>query len=253
MFISEIVSLIEKERDGTIGEIFLTRIEKRNALNLTMIREMTNIFREFNADPEIKLISVSSSGPDFSVGADINELHDMNREDAIEFRKSMKDITSLIHKTDKITSFFLRGFSLGGGFEISQWADFRVASLDAKIGQPEIKIGVNAGAGGNSIFPTHIGYSNAIYLSLTGRIIDAQRALQLGIIQEVVSNYMEYKNLIRDICERDARLIKGIKKAMRASSQNNLMGSFEMEERTFIDIVPSDESKRSMERFLRKG
>ncbi|MGP6239690.1 enoyl-CoA hydratase/isomerase family protein [Cuniculiplasma sp. SKW4] len=246
------MALIEKEKDGKIGEIILSRIEKRNALNLSMIREMVNIFREFNDDPEVKLISVRSSGPDFSVGADINELRDMNREDAIDFRKNMKDLVLMIRNSGKIISFFLSGFSLGGGFEISQWADFRVASIDAKIGQPEIKIGVNAGAGGNSVFPMHIGYSNALYLSLTGRIIDAQRALELGIIQEVVDNHIGYKNIIRDISERDGRLLKGIKEAMRVSSQNDLMGSFEMEERIFIDIVPSDESKKSMDRFLNK-
>jgi enoyl-CoA hydratase/carnithine racemase len=246
------VSSVSKEKNGKIGEVILSRVEKRNALNLNMILEMMRIIREFNDDPDITVISVRSGGNDFSVGADINELLDMNRDDAINFRKTMRQLTSAIRDSEKITVFFLTGFSLGGGFEISQWADFRIASIDAKIGQPEIKIGVNAGAGGNSIFPMHIGYSNGMYLSLTGKIIDAQRALDLGIIQDIVQNYMEYKNIIESLSERDSRLITGMKLAMRETWKTNFMKSFDIEEKTFIDVVPSDESKKSMEEFLKR-
>lgn len=246
------MAIVEKERDGRIGEIILNRIEKRNALNLEMISDMITIFRELTSDEGVRIISFRSSGPDFSVGADINELFHMNREDAVIFRGKMRELTSLIHDSDKITSFFLSGFSLGGGFEISQWGDFRIAGMDAKIGQPEINIGVNAGAGGNSMFPWLIGYSNALYLSLTGKIIDVQRALQLGMIQEVVKNRVEYREILLDMTEKSHGLIDDIKKSMRSVGEKGLMKSFDMEEEIFIKAVPSDESKMLMEKFLRK-
>ncbi len=246
------MGLIERNIDGNIGEIILNRIDKRNALNSEMIGEMKNALIEFSINENIKIISFRSSGKDFSVGADINELYSMNEKSAYAFRQLMRDLVYEIDRCKKITSFFLTGFSLGGGFEISQWADLRIATTDSKIGQPEINIGVNAGAGGNSKLVEIVGYSNAIYLSLSGKMLSAEEGKMLGIVQNVVSGLEEYMQILRNISLKPEELVKGIKGSMKTYLREGIDRSFDVEEQVFIHNVPFKESKELMEKFLKK-
>jgi enoyl-CoA hydratase/carnithine racemase len=140
----------------------------------------------------------------------------------------------------------------GGGFEIAQWSDMIIADEKSRIGQPEVNIGINAGAGGNTILPREVGYKNAMYLALTGNIISAKEAKERGIIQETVRTREEMLEIARKIASKDSATIVAIKKSMRRSLNFNPSEDMKAEEESFIKLTQNTTTKELLKAFLNK-
>ncbi|MHB1440155.1 MAG: enoyl-CoA hydratase/isomerase family protein [Cuniculiplasma sp.] len=240
------------KKNGNLSELLISREDRRNALNSDMQYSIINSIQEIEQDDTVRVVLVRSSGEDFSVGADIGELVKMDREMAEKFRENMLKITQLIFLSTKIYIFYLTGYSLGGALEMAQWSDIIIAHEKARIGQPEINIGINAGAGGNSILPVEVGYRNAIYMAVTGTIMSAMEAKQIGLVQEVVKTESEMLEIANKISTQDPMTLKSIKRTMRIASKNGYDEGMRVEKEEFVRLVQSRSTKDLLSRFLKK-
>jgi len=179
-------NLVVRKGDG-IGRITVSRPEKLNALNRETMLEVRSAFSALIDDPEVKAIILTGSGEKaFIAGADITEFIGLDSERAKEYAVAGQEITRLIENARKPVIAAINGYALGGGSEIALACHIRVASENAKFGQPEVKLGIICGFGGTQRLPRLVGKGRALELLLSGRTIDAKEALAIGLVNRVV-------------------------------------------------------------------
>lgn len=215
--------LIYLERDGNVGELVLNRPEKLNALTPDMFRLLRDLSMEINEADNIHVVLFRGEGTRaFCAGTDINTLKEYpdfwawrNRVDYVtQIRAIRKPVIACVH-----------GYALGGGHELAVAADIRIAATNAVFGAPEIRLGW-VGAGGTSQYlPRLIGYGQAMRILLTGQRIDAQEALRIGLVEEVVETGKELeraRELAREIASYSPIATQTTKAAVRAGMNGNL-------------------------------
>lgn len=215
--------LIYLERDGNVGELVLNRPEKLNALTPDMFRLLRDLSMEINEADDIHVVLFRGEGARaFCAGTDINTLKEYpdfwawrNRVDYVtQIRAIRKPVIACVH-----------GYALGGGHELAVAADIRIAATNAVFGAPEIRLGW-VGAGGTSQYlPRLIGYGQAMRILLTGQRIDAQEALRIGLVEEVVETGKELeraRELAREIASYSPIATQTTKAAVRAGMNGNL-------------------------------
>lgn len=215
--------LIYLERDGNVGELVLNRPEKLNALTPDMFRLLRDLSMEINEADDIHVVLFRGEGTRaFCAGTDINTLKEYpdfwawrNRVDYVtQIRAIRKPVIACVH-----------GYALGGGHELAVAADIRIAATNAVFGAPEIRLGW-VGAGGTSQYlPRLIGYGQAMRILLTGQRIDAQEALRIGLVEEVVETGKELeraRELAREIASYSPIATQTTKAAVRAGMNGNL-------------------------------
>jgi enoyl-CoA hydratase len=158
-----------------------------NALNADTLTELESAFAALAADSTIRVILLTGSGGRaFAAGADITELAAISAEDGRRFSLWGQQVLRRIETLGKPVIACIQGFALGGGCELAMACSLRLAADDARLGQPEVKLGVIAGYGGTQRLPRLVGRGAALKLLLTGEIINAQEALRIGLVDEVV-------------------------------------------------------------------
>lgn len=174
-------------REGNIGIITVNRPEVLNALNRQTLMELKTAFLEFDEDAKIRAFIVTGSGPKaFVAGADINELNGLSPIEGLKFMHLGQEVFGLLEKMGTPSIAAVNGYALGGGCELAMACDLRVASTNAKFGQPEIKLGNIPGWGGTQRLPRLIGKTKAKELIFTGKFITAEEAEKLGLVNKVV-------------------------------------------------------------------
>ncbi|MBI4817291.1 MAG: enoyl-CoA hydratase/isomerase family protein [Deltaproteobacteria bacterium] len=174
------------DRDGPVAVLTLHRPEVRNAIGLETIEEVRSALRTLERDREVRALVIAGSDRVFASGADIRELLTRNVDDAL--RRINASLFREIEESPLPTVAAIRGYALGGGCELAMACDIRVAGLSAKLGQPEVSLGIIPGAGAIQRLPRLVGMGIAKELILTGDIIDATRALQIGLVNRVVAD-----------------------------------------------------------------
>ena len=173
--------------DNHILTVTINRPEKLNALNATVFSELEMVVAEINNNPEIRSAIITGSGTKaFVAGADITEFAGLNKLEAMALSKRGQDIFFKIENSKKPIVAAVNGFALGGGCELAMACHFRVASTNAKFGQPEVNLGLIPGYGGTQRLTQLIGKGRAIELLISGNMIDAGTALQYGLVNYVV-------------------------------------------------------------------
>jgi enoyl-CoA hydratase len=177
------------ERDGAVATVTLNRPNVLNALNLRMLDELAAAFAELNGDAAVRAVILTGAGAKaFAAGADIGELNALPGAHAGEAQaRKGQSLTRSIERMRVPVIAAVNGFALGGGCEIAMACDIRVASENAKFGQPEVNLGILPGYGGTQRMPRLAGEGTAMYLCLTGEMIDAAEALRVGLVQKVVA------------------------------------------------------------------
>src|SRR5688572_18258555 len=170
---------------GKVGIITLNRPKALNALNDTLMTELGQALKAFDADEAIGCIIVTGSERAFAAGADISAMAKYNFLDAYKGDFITRNWET-IRSVRKPVIAAVSGFALGGGCELAMMCDFIIAADNARFGQPEIKIGVIPGAGGTQRLPRALGKSKAMDMVLTGRMMDAQEAERAGLVSRVV-------------------------------------------------------------------
>ncbi len=167
--------------------VTLNRPKVLNALNVATLAELDAVFSGLASESSIRAILLTGSGGRaFAAGADISELAAISAEDGGAFSLRGQQIFRRIETLGKPVIACIQGFALGGGCELAMACTLRIAADDARLGQPEVKLGIIAGYGGTQRLPRLVGRGAALKLLLTGEIIDAQEALRIGLVDEVV-------------------------------------------------------------------
>jgi enoyl-CoA hydratase len=180
---SAITTSIEKG----IMLITINRPDKLNALNKTVLDELNTAIDEVYSNPAIRSVIITGAGPKaFVAGADISEFQGLKHSEGMELAQKGQDIFKKIEDSPKPIVAAVNGFALGGGCELAMACHFRIASENAKFGQPEVNLGLIPGYGGTQRLTQLIGKGRAIELLITGNMLNAATALQYGLVNYVV-------------------------------------------------------------------
>ncbi|HTR67487.1 MAG TPA: enoyl-CoA hydratase-related protein [Terriglobales bacterium] len=176
------------EKKNSIAYVTVNRPKVLNALNMATMEELRAAFTDVKNDPAVRVVILTGSGEKaFIAGADIGELAKHDAVSGKAYTHRGQSVLDLIENLGKPVIACLNGFALGGGCEIALACTMRLASENAKLGQPEVKLGIIPGYGGSQRLPRLVGKGLAMQLVLTGDIISAQEAHRIGLVNEVTA------------------------------------------------------------------
>src|ERR1700746_3750940 len=176
------------EKKNSIAYVTVNRPKVLNALNMATMGELRAAFTDMKNDAAVRVAILTGSGEKaFIAGADISELAKHDAVSGKEYTHGGQSVRNLIENLGKPVIACINGFALGGGCEIALACTMRLASENAKLGQPEVKLGIIPGYGGSQRLPRLVGKGIAMQLVLTGEMISAQEALRIGLVNEVVA------------------------------------------------------------------
>jgi len=244
--------LITTREDG-IAVVQFNRPEVLNALNMAVMMELVETLETLDADEGVRCIVLAGNEKAFAAGADIKEMAEassigmLQRDQFARWDRIRKIKTPLIAAVS--------GFALGGGCELMMTCDMVVASESARIGQPEINIGVMPGAGGTQRLTRAVGKVKAMEMVLTGEMITAQEALAYGLVNKVVpvEYYLEEaKTLARSVATKPPVAVRLAKEAILKAFDTTIEGGLEFERKNFYMLFASDDQKEGMKAFIEK-
>lgn len=182
------VKYIQLESQGEIAILRINRPEALNAMNIDVISELSQTIDKVGADESIKVIIITGAGEkSFCAGADISYMVDIDPINAEKYASSAQSVLNKIERIEKPVLGAINGYALGGGCELAMVCDIRIASSNAKLGQPEVTIGIPPGWGGTQRLMRLVGPAKAKELVFTGKMIPAEEAFQLGLVNNVIT------------------------------------------------------------------
>lgn len=224
-----------------------------NAINIALMTELVDALEMLDRDDEVRCIILTGNEKAFAAGADIKEMADASAMEMLQRDQFAR--WDRIRKIKKPLIAAVSGFALGGGCELMMTCDMVIASETAKIGQPEINIGVIPGAGGTQRLTRAVGKVKAMEMVLTGGMIGAQEALQWGLINKVVpvEYYLqEAKNLAKEIAEKAPVAVKLAKESVLKAFDTTIESGLEFERKNFYLLFSSEDQKEGMKAFVEK-
>ncbi|MEM3828849.1 MAG: enoyl-CoA hydratase/isomerase family protein [Conexivisphaerales archaeon] len=237
-------------KNGETEIIYFNREDKLNTITIDMVNEIRAKMEEVKSTVKAVVIGGKKN---FSAGADINQFKGITPMEAYDFHVKLNELAQFFRNYEYPVISFLNGYVLGGGLELSLSTDIRICSNDALLGQPEINLGINAGAGGNVVLPRVIGRNRALYMILTGEKINAHRAYEYGLV-DIIANDPEGEAIrIAKIIEKmPAMTLKLAKKAVNRSFESNFNLSMDYEATIFGLLFSTDDTKDKIEKFFKK-
>ncbi len=235
--------------------ITINRPDKLNALSKDVFTDLNTALDEINSNAEIKSVIITGAGAKaFVAGADISEFGELNKEDAMALAKRGQDTFARIENSSKPIVAAVNGFALGGGCELAMSCHFRVASENAKFGQPEVNLGLIPGYGGTQRLVQLIGKGKAMELLMSAHLIDAAEAKLLGLVNYVTTpeTLIEHTKKILDIINSKAPLaVAGCIKAANAVFDETKDG-YAVEIEQFGNAFATEDMKEGTASFLEK-
>ena len=246
---------ILKERDGEILIASIDRPKKLNAVNRSVIGELGEVLDEVRGNDEIKGLIITGVGDKaFAAGADISEFQEYPKEEAKLMAKRGHEVFKRIATSPKPVIAAIHGFCLGGGCELAMAAHIRVSARNAKFGLPEVSLGLLPGYGGTQRLPQLVGKAKALELILTGEMIDAEEAKQLGLVNQL-TNYESLMPdslaLMRKISTKAPLAVAEIIKSIN-THYNFAQDGFDQEIESFSDAFETEDFKEGVTAFLEK-
>lgn len=241
--------------DNGIFIITINRPDKLNALNKTVMMELDAALDEVANNSEIKAVIITGAGSKaFVAGADISEFTRLTKDQGTDLARTGQNIFFKIENNPKPIVAAVNGFALGGGCELAMACHFRVASTAAKFGQPEVNLGLIPGYGGTQRLVQLIGKGRALELLMTGNIINADAALQYGLVNYVVPPeelLQKTTSLLQTIIAKAPLAITQCIKAANAV-YNPQQNGYELELESFGACFESEDMKEGTTAFLEK-
>ncbi len=244
---------IQTEIRQAVGIVRLYRPRSANAINSVMLRELISALQDFDQQTTIGAIVITGDERIFSPGADVKEMANASVVDML-----LNDTIALfnhIRRVKKPLIASVSGYCLGGGNELAMACDLVVASETAKFGQPEVNLGVIPGAGGTQRLTRLVGKAIAMEMVLNNRILSAQEALQLGLVNRVVPVERcldEAVALAAEIAARAPLAVRLAKEAINRAYETSLQEGLEAERRAFYMLFASQDQKEGMAAFIEK-
>ena len=246
--------LVDKQEN--IATVTISRPQVLNALNDETISELIHCFSELQKDAKIIVIILTGSGEKaFVSGADINELKVADSFGGVKKSLKGEELMFLMENMDKVVIGAINGYALGGGCELALGCDIRIASENAKLGLPEVSLGIIPGYGGTQRLPRLVGLGKAKELIFTGDLIDAQECLRIGLVEKVVplSELLPTcKNLAAKIATRGPLAVGIAKKCINLSLDVDLKTGCDYEATQFGIVCSSQDKVEGTSAFLEK-
>jgi len=236
--------------------VTINRPDKLNALNKTVMSELDEVIGEIYVNKEIKGAILTGAGTKaFVAGADISEFQGLSPEEGEALASKGQEIFARIENAPKPIIAAVNGFALGGGCELAMACHFRLCSPNARFGQPEVNLGVIPGYGGTQRLTRIVGKGKAIELMLTGRMMDAQEALQTGLVNYIIEAdelLTKAREILGIIGEKAPLAIAKIIECANLVEEGGLGDGFIYEQEAFGECFATEDMKEGASAFLEK-
>ncbi len=246
--------LVELEDD--LAVVTVNRPKKLNALNTATIKELHLAFKALQSNNKIRVIILTGAGDKaFVAGADISEFSHFDTKQGGQLAAQGQELLfDFVENLKKPVIAAINGFALGGGLELAMSCHFRIASHNARMGLPEVSLGVIPGYGGTQRLPQLVGKGRAMEMIMTGGMIDVERAIEYGLVNHIASSeeLLDYcRNIAKKIAKNSPMAISQAIKAINAGFKNDVRG-FEVEVNAFGQCFGTDDFKEGTTAFLEK-
>src|SRR5712691_3211757 len=241
------------EIDAPIATVTLNRPKVLNALSPDLIRELTGALAELDADESVRAVVLTGGPRVFAAGADIGDMADRGAVEQLRRDQTGRWMSLAGFSKPLIAAVY--GYALGGGCEVMLMCDLIVAGDTARLGQPEVNLGIIPGAGGTQRWPRSAGKHVAMEVMLTGAPVSAQRAYELGIVNKVVPAEMTIevaKRIAREIAAKPPLAVRLAKEAVLKAFESPLSEGLAVERKSFYFLFATEDQKEGMHAFLEK-
>lgn len=235
--------------------LIINRPDKMNALNQTVLSELEQAIDQIEKDTIIKGVILTGAGEKaFVAGADISEFKGADANRAMEMASKGQAIFDRLEKSKKPTIAAIHGFALGGGCELAMACHIRIATEQARFGQPEVNLGLIPGYGGTQRLTQLVGRGKALEIMITGNMVDATQALQIGLVNQVVNAtelLVEAKKMMRTILTKGPQAVARVVEAVEACFDKTKNG-YQEEVKLFGQCFGTAEMQEGVNAFLEK-
>ncbi|MGE3064219.1 MAG: enoyl-CoA hydratase [Hyphomicrobiaceae bacterium] len=241
------------ETKGRVGMIRLNRPAALNALNSTLVKEVSSALDAWEADDGIGCVVITGTEKAFAAGADIKEMQSKTYMQA--YKEDFISAWDRVGRFRKPLIAAVAGYALGGGCEVAMMCDFILAADTAKFGQPEIQLGVMPGAGGTQRLARFVGKSKAMEMCLTGRMMDAAEAERCGLVSRVIpaaSLVEEAVKTAEKIAGMSLTAVMMTKESVNRAFETTLGEGIRFERRVFHSMFATEDQKEGMAAFVEK-
>ena len=249
---------LQLDFSGAIAVLTLSRPKVLNALNAALVRELDQALQSLSTDSAVRVIILrGAGGKAFAAGADISELVDADASAGEQLAGRTQRTFRRIETLGKPVIACIDGYALGGGCELAMACTLRLANQAARLGQPEIKLGLIPGYGGTQRLPRLVGRGTALKLLLTGAIIDAAEAYRIGLVDELIDGdsdalFARALELAGALAEMPPLAVAGAIEAVDAGSDRTLDEALAIEARIFGRLCGTEDKREGTRAFLEK-
>ena len=251
------MALVTISKSEGICTVKINRPDKLNAMNMDVAKELVTIFENLGRDDSVKVIILTGEGDKaFSAGADIEYMSKISPDESEEYAKLGQLVTATVENVKQPTIAAVNGFALGGGCELAMSCDIRIAANTAKMGQPEVTIGIPPGWGGTQRLMRIVGIAKAKELVYTGKMIKADEALTIGLVNQVVelSSLMdETMKMAKTIAANSAIAVRMSKAAINKGRNADLDTGLGIELLAWRNCFTHPDRQERMTAFVNKS
>jgi cyclohexa-1,5-dienecarbonyl-CoA hydratase len=247
--VGELVRLAVEDGVGTI------RLDRppMNAINQDLTAALLDAARDAGARDDVGAVVLYGGEKVFAAGADVKMMADMGPNEVRPMIMGLQEVFNAVEDIPKVTIAAVTGYALGGGCELAMCADLRFAARDAKLGQPEILLGIIPGAGGTQRMPRLIGPAQAKDLIFSGRQVDADEALRIGLVDRVADDpYAEAVEMARGYAGGPRAALRAAKVSINWGGRVDLRTGVAIEREAFCDLFTTEDQKEGMAAFVEK-
>lgn len=240
---------------GNICTVSINRPKALNALNEELYKDIYDMFMKLKDDEEIDIVIITGEGRAFVAGADIKYMSGLDTKDGKVFGELGAKTFAAISDLNKVVIGAINGYALGGGCELALACDIRIASENAKFGQPEVSLGMIPGSGGTQRLSRIVGEGKAKELIFTGNVIDANEAFRIGLVNKVVSPEIlmdEVYDLAKKILSNGIYAVKFAKEAIAKGRETDINTGLNIESNLFGLCFGTGEVKEGTSAFMEK-
>lgn len=251
------MSQVTVTKSDGIATVKINRPEKLNAMNTDVAKELISTFKDLDKDQEVKVIVLTGEGEKaFSAGADIEYMSKISPDESEEYAKLGQLLTATVENVSKPTIAAVNGYALGGGCELAMACDIRIAANTAKLGQPEVTIGIPPGWGGTQRLLRIVGVAKAKELIYTGRAVKAEEAKEIGLVNQVVElpNLMEEAKKMAEMISKNSKMgVRMAKAAINAGRNADLDTGLALELSAWRNCFTHPDRTDRMTAFVNKS
>jgi enoyl-CoA hydratase/carnithine racemase len=243
---------VRLEVEDGVGTIRLDR-PPMNAINEDLTRDLLEASLEAGRREDVRVVVLYGGEKVFAAGADIKMMSEMGPAQVRTMIQGLQETFNAVEEIPKVTIAAITGYALGGGCELAMCADFRVAAPDAKLGQPEITLGIIPGAGGTQRLPRLVGPARAKDLIYSGRMVDAEEARAFGLVDDIAEDpYEKAREMAGRYATGPTVALRAAKVSITWGGRTDLRTGLSIERETFSDLFATEDQTEGMTAFLEK-